>query len=550
MLEQYLQQYFNFSSFRPGQKEIVEAILEGNDVVALMPTGGGKSLCFQLPALMNENVSFVISPLIALMKDQVDSLVARGISATFINSSLQRVESESRLEAIRLGKYKIVYISPERLAQASFLKFLSTLNINLVAVDEAHCVSAWGHDFRPDYLLIKESLSKLPRRPRIAAFTATATPEVQNDIISRLDLQKPAVFVRGFDRPNLKFFVQNYLSSDESFQEAERIIKATPGAAIAYTITRKNAEALALFLREKGISACAYHAGMASEVRNRIQNDFMENRFKVIVATIAFGMGVDKADVRLVLHVGVPSSLEGYYQEAGRAGRDGEGAYCIILPSKKDFSLHYHFVQKSKQDMKSEGKNSDEINYLCAIKFDRLEKMREYVQATNCRRKIILDYFADPVSREYGDVCGNCDVCMNYKWKKYSSSPKKSQRKNHVSEIDHLISDESVGFSGVSQTIMETVRLYKQNYVPEQIAKIRSLGSSTVLGHLTTWYLEGGELEFEKFITKEEEKEILLAMSKADDIQYLSSIKKQLPEEIGYEKIKLVLAKIQRINLD
>ena len=294
MLEQQLKKHFNFSQFRSGQKEIVESIISGKDVVALMPTGGGKSLCFQLPAILDDGISIVISPLIALMQDQVDGLIARGISATYINSSLSFDEISQRLLDIKNGKIKIIYVAPERFGNRQFQKMFADLEVFLLAVDEAHCVSQWGHDFRPDYLNVKEYIGLLKKRPIVAAFTATATPEVKDDIVERLGLRDPDVFVRGFDRPNLKFFVRENLKKKERALEALRIAKSIKGSGIIYAITRKETEELAKFFKAHGVNAAAYHAGMLGSKREKIQNEFMENKFKVIVATIAFGMGVER----------------------------------------------------------------------------------------------------------------------------------------------------------------------------------------------------------------------------------------------------------------
>ena len=334
MLEKNLQKYFNFSEFRPGQREIVEAILDGYDTVALMPTGGGKSLCYQLPAIIADKLTVIISPLIALMKDQVDALNARGIPAVFINSSLTFEEIGENFEKIKKGSVKILYVAPERFGSFEFQKLFSELDIFLFSVDEAHCVSQWGHDFRPDYLEIKKYIRNLKNRPIVAAFTATATPEVQGDIVERLEMKNPKIFIRGFDRPNLKFLVQCDLKTKERYEEILRIIKSLSGSGIVYSLTRKETEVIAKYLKENGIKAVAYHAGMEAKRREKVQEDFMENRIQVIVATIAFGMGVDKADIRYVIHCGMPGSLEGYYQEAGRAGRDGEKAYCVLLHAK------------------------------------------------------------------------------------------------------------------------------------------------------------------------------------------------------------------------
>lgn len=334
-LEGNLKKYFNFEKFRTGQKEIIESIAGGRDTVALMPTGGGKSLCYQLPATAFPGLTVVISPLIALMKDQVDALVARGIAAACINSTLDPADIDRCWEKLVKGEIKILYIAPERLAAPGFARKLRELDISFLAVDEAHCVSQWGHDFRPDYMHIAKQINSLKKRPIVAAFTATATPEVKNDIILRLELREPAVFVRGFDRPNLKFFVEMNLKPKDRYLEVLRLVKSIEGAGVVYALTRKETETLAEFLEENKVSAAAYHAGLPVEKRGKIQDDFMENRFKVIVATVAFGMGVDKADVRFVIHAGMPGSLESYYQEAGRAGRDGGAAFLYLAPRQK-----------------------------------------------------------------------------------------------------------------------------------------------------------------------------------------------------------------------
>lgn len=538
MLEEHLEKHFNFSQFRPGQREVVESVVEGRDVVALMPTGGGKSLCYQLPAVISGKLSIVISPLIALMKDQVDALNARGIGATYINSAMAPEDNRKSLDDIRSGRIKILYIAPERFASDSFREEFSKMDVHLLAVDEAHCVSQWGHDFRPDYLKIKEYINLLEKRPIVAAFTATATPEVKDDIIERLELQNPKVFIRGFDRPNLKFFVQTDLKENQRRSELMRIAKSLEGSGIVYALTRKHTEEIANELNNEGISAVAYHAGLAGEKRNKIQNDFMENKYKVIVATIAFGMGVDKSDIRYVIHCGMPASLEGYYQEAGRAGRDGEGAYCILLHSKRDNATHNFLIQSGRRDMLSQGKTWDEATKIVDVKYDRLEKMKEYVYADACRRKIILKYFDDPDYSASGENCKGCDVCLGWK-KKNASKENFSERKNRKTRNADVLSG----------TVLETVKLYSKGYDAERIAKIRSLGMSTIFEHLVKWYAGGGDFNVEKYVSPAEEKEILSAMSKTGSYQFLSAIKERLPESIGYEKIRMVIAKIQRIKL-
>ncbi|EKD58242.1 MAG: ATP-dependent DNA helicase RecQ [uncultured bacterium] len=537
-LEQELEKYFSFSAFRVGQKEIVESVIAGRDVVALMPTGGGKSLCFQLPAIMSDRVSIVISPLIALMQDQVDALNARGIAATYINSSLSQDEIAERFYEIEKGQTKIIYVAPERFGNPQFQKLFSKLEVYMVAVDEAHCVSQWGHDFRPDYMAIKEYIGMLKSRPIVAAFTATATPEVKDDIVVRLGMTDPDVYVRGFDRPNLKFFVRENLKKKDRIVEALRITKSIPGNGIIYAITRKETEELVKFFAMHGVNAAAYHAGMPAHKRSRIQSDFMENKFKVIVATIAFGMGVDKADIRFVIHVGMPSSPEGYYQEAGRAGRDGEASFCILLHSKSDVSLHNYFIMANKGEMMAQGKDFHQARQVLSIKYARLDKMKEYVSNKSCRRLLLLEYFGDPAVKNHSGNCGGCDVCLDYKWEK-SAQSQDSEKDVKVKKIRK--SKDELG-----ATVFESVKLYQQKYSVDKIAKIRSLGVSTVFGHLTDWYRAGGDLHVEDFVSSQEEDNIIKVLTTTKEFQRLKDVKEKLGDSISYEQIRLVLAKRQR----
>lgn len=529
-----LEKYFYFTQFRPGQEEVINNVIAGKDVLALMPTGGGKSLCYQLPAVMSGKLTIVISPLIALMKDQVDSLRARGISAAFINSALTPQQSEQAVRAVRDGLVKLLYVAPERFSSPIFQRLFSGLDVYLFAVDEAHCVSHWGHDFRPDYLLISKYIKLLKKRPIVGAFTATATPEVKDDIIKQLDLKNPRVFMGGFNRPNLKFFVQSGLKKNHRKKEVLRIVKSIEGSGIVYTITRKEAEETARFLDESGVSAAAYHAGMPASYREKVQNDFKENRFKVIVATIAFGMGVDKADIRFVIHAGMPSSIEGYYQEAGRAGRDGQTAHCVLLHSGADFGLHSHFIYNDRREMLSQGKTWDEINYISDIKSKRLEKIKNYAEQRVCRRKAILDYFSDPDIEKIKSGCGSCDVCINFQWK------------NTAAKLPEEEKDLRGG------TVMESADLYQKGYSPEKIAKIRSLGISTIFGHLLRWYEAGGDFKIDDFISPEEERMILEAAGRVKDEEKgkLKPIKDLLPESISYEMIRMALAKNGRMKVN
>ncbi len=380
-----------------------------------MPTGGGKSICYQLPALLLNGITLVISPLIALMKDQVDSLHAKGIAATFLNSSLPPEEILERTTDIKNGKYKLVYLAPERLSKTGAASAIFQLPVSFIAIDEAHCVSQWGHDFRPDYLLLKNFIAQFKERPIVAAFTATATNEVKADIIERLALREPNTYVRGFDRPNLFFFARQGLPEKERYAEIARLLRKYEGAAIVYAGKRAATEELADYLKEENIMAEAYHAGLDKDVRSRVQENFMNDQTRVVIATIAFGMGVDKPDVRLVIHAHTPASLENYYQEAGRAGRDGEEAYCILLHANKDMALHHYFIQKSYDQMLENGLDVASADAQRQLKHNRLRDVAQFIFSRSCRRKQILAYFDDPAHTELQN-CKTCDVCMDLQW--------------------------------------------------------------------------------------------------------------------------------------
>jgi RecQ family ATP-dependent DNA helicase len=342
-----LREHFGFESFREGQREVIEAILAGHDTVVVMPTGGGKSLCFQLPALMNEGATIVVSPLIALMKDQVDALHARNLPATFINSSVDFEEQKARIAGIRQGKYKLVYVAPERFRSAHFVEALKSVNVSLFAVDEAHCVSTWGHDFRPDFLRLKSAVEEIGR-PQVVALTATATPHVRADIIEQLGLREPRAFVSGFDRPNLSIRVVHTQKEREKIAHVKTLAAAARGGSgIIYSSTRKSVEQVARRLKDAGLSVVAYHAGMDEAERTRAQDDFMSGRVQMIVATNAFGMGIDKADIRFVIHYHLPGSIEAYYQEIGRAGRDGLPSECVLLFNYADKRTQDFFIEGS-----------------------------------------------------------------------------------------------------------------------------------------------------------------------------------------------------------
>lgn len=338
-----LSRYFGFHSLREGQDQVVRAILEGRDALVVMPTGGGKSLCYQLPALCRDGITIVISPLIALMKDQVDALEQKGIPAAMINSSLSGTEQRERLSRLRQGEYKLVYVAPERLGQAGFINSLAELDIDLIAIDEAHCLSQWGHDFRPDYLKIGQVIERL-NSPQVVALTATATPKVREDILTHLKLQNPETIIRGFARDNLEFRISPCDTHKEKYRRLHELA-AKHRTGIIYCSTRKKVDQVYNELKETGAKVVAYHAGMTDEEREQAQDKFISGKANIAVATNAFGMGIDRADVRFVAHFEIPGSLEAYYQEAGRAGRDGEPAWCELLFNHADLRTQEFFIE-------------------------------------------------------------------------------------------------------------------------------------------------------------------------------------------------------------
>lgn len=394
---QILQKFYGYEDFRPGQKKVVESLLNKNDTVAIMPTGAGKSICFQIPALLFEGVTLVISPLISLMKDQVDSLRQLGIAAVYINSSVSKAQLYKDLQNISAGFYKIIYIAPERLTSEYLPDSFKNLNISMVAVDEAHCLSQWGHDFRPSYRNILNFTNSLRIKPIISAFTATATPEVKTDIINLLGLKQANVFVTGFDRPNLYFSVLRGEVKDKFV--IDYVKKHQDEAGIIYVGTRKDVDALQVLLEIKGIKAGRYHAGMTDEERNQMQEDFLYDNLSVMVATNAFGMGIDKPNVRYVIHYNMPKNMEAYYQEAGRAGRDGLSGNCILLYSPQDTQLQKFLISKSTES---------EIRQ--QLEYKRLQSMVDYCHTPQCLRAFILHYFGEFDVEEHCDNCSNCKL--------------------------------------------------------------------------------------------------------------------------------------------
>lgn len=398
-----LKQFFGYTSFRDGQEEVVDALLAKQDVLGIMPTGAGKSICYQIPAIMMSGITLVISPLISLMKDQVNALVQQGVSAAYLNRSLTETQYHKALANAANGKYNIIYVAPERLESNSFLRFALNANISLIAVDEAHCVSQWGQDFRPSYLNINKFISKLNYRPVIGAFTATATDEVKSDIIRLLQLNNPIVVTTGFDRPNLFFSVMRPKNKSETLLKLIRERNNQSG--IVYCSTRRKVEEVCDMLNQKGVQATRYHAGLDDSERVKNQDDFVFDRKSVMVATNAFGMGIDKSDVRFVIHYNMPKNIESYYQEAGRAGRDGEEADCILLYNKADVSTCRFFIENIEDN---ESLSPEQREFFKMREEERLKQMVFYCTTSDCLRGYMLKYFGD----EHKESCGKCSNCL------------------------------------------------------------------------------------------------------------------------------------------
>ena len=396
-----LKVYFGYDTFRDGQEDIINAILSGRDVLAIMPTGAGKSICYQVPALMMSGITIVVSPLISLMQDQVKALNEAGVHAAYINSSLTENQINKALFLAAQGRYKIIYVAPERLTSYTFLDFACHAEISMVTVDEAHCISQWGQDFRPSYLKIVEFVARLPRRPIVSAFTATATEDVKEDIIHILRLEQPKVVVTGFDRENLYYSVERIRRKDDFV--LDYIHNHPQESGIIYCATRKNVDKLFELLFMSGIAVTRYHAGLDNETRKKNQEDFIYDRAPVVVATNAFGMGIDKSNVRYVIHYNMPQSMENYYQEAGRAGRDGEAAQCIMLFSEQDMVINRFLLeQKDFSEM-----DIEDVRLVMERDVWRLQVMERYCKTSECLRNYILSYFGEQPEHPCGH-CGNC----------------------------------------------------------------------------------------------------------------------------------------------
>jgi len=400
---QILKQYFGYDTYREGQEQLIDSILTGRDALGIMPTGSGKSLCFQIPALIMKGITIVVSPLISLMKDQVTALNQAGIHAAFLNSSLTENQYFKALSYARGGRYPIIYVAPERLLTANFLDFALNTEISMVAVDEAHCVSQWGQDFRPSYLKITDFIKQLPKRPVISAFTATATKEVKEDIVDILMLREPELVATGYDRPNLYLGVQ---SPKDKYSAVKNFVDRHPDqCGIIYCLTRKLVEEICQRLTDEGLSVTRYHAGLSDVERKGNQEDFIYDRKQIMVATNAFGMGIDKADVRYVIHYNMPKNLESYYQEVGRCSRDGEPGDCILLYSGQDVITNQFFINNNQDNQELDDVTRELV---MARDRERLRKMTFYCFTNECLRDYILRYFGE----YHSNYCGNCSNCL------------------------------------------------------------------------------------------------------------------------------------------
>ncbi|KMP48331.1 ATP-dependent DNA helicase, partial [Bacillus cereus] len=391
--QELLASYFGYSSFRRGQDETIKNVLDGKDTVCIMPTGGGKSICYQIPALVFEGTTLVISPLISLMKDQVDTLVQNGISATYINSSISIAEANQRIQLAKQGHYKLLYVAPERLDSMEFVDQLIDMKIPMIAIDEAHCISQWGHDFRPSYLHIHRILDYLPEKPLVLALTATATPQVRDDICNTLEINKENTIMTTFERENLSFSVIK--GQDRNAYLADYIRQNQKESGIIYAATRKVVDQLYEDLMKAGVSVSKYHAGMSDSDRNEQQELFLRDEVSVMVATSAFGMGIDKSNIRYVIHYQLPKNMESYYQEAGRAGRDGLDSTCILLYSSQDVQVQRFLIDQST----GESRFSNEL--------EKLQNMTDYCHTEQCLQSFILQYFGEEPKEDCGR-CGNC----------------------------------------------------------------------------------------------------------------------------------------------
>lgn len=422
-----LKKYFGYTSFREGQEEIIDSICSGRDTLGVLPTGSGKSVCYQIPAVILKGVTLVISPLISLMNDQVKNLNIHGIKGIALNSLIPKSKTERIYKSVKNGEYSLIYAAPERLFNDGFLRLCGSISISLVVIDEAHCVSQWGKDFRPEYLRIGEFIEKLPVRPCVAAFTASATPDIREDIEKILGLKNPLRVVTGFDRPNLRFDV---IRTGSKLSKTVELLRERSGSKIVYCSTRRDTDEIYKYLVAAGFNAAEYHAGMESVRRQEARERFISGEAEIIVATNAFGMGIDKPDVRLVLHYSMPADVESYYQQAGRAGRDGLASDCILLFSPTDRRTHEYLIEKTQENPELDKEQADSHR---ALRYKKLDAMQVYCRGEMCYRKYLLDYFG----QNSPDDCGNCGFCLK-KQAQHKAAPSHGMRSTDEAYLSAL----------------------------------------------------------------------------------------------------------------
>ncbi len=518
-LREILRKYWGYEKFLPLQEQAIQSVLDNRDSLVVLPTGGGKSLCFQAPALCMEGVAFIISPLIALMKDQVDALRARGIPARCLNSLSTPDERQELAHLFRSGKLKLLYIAPERLLTEPFLAFLDRTKVSFFAIDEAHCISTWGHDFRPDYRGLQTLKERYPNTP-VHAYTATATPQVRNDIISQLGLVSPEVLVGSFDRPNL---IYRTLTRKEEYSQILGILDRHPSeSGIIYCLSRQKTENLTTALREDGFSVAHYHAGLSDEERKRNQDAFINEDVRIIVATVAFGMGIDKSNVRFVIHMGMPKSLEAYQQESGRAGRDGIPAECWLLYSYGDLIVYRKFAEDSDPDK-------------ARIALQKLRDMYSYCSGHICRHRAILRYFGQDSPHQ---KCYACDICLGpaeLKGAKHQESAAKRTRKERRGQRERTPKDNR------PSTKEKAFELFSHGGSLEEVMEATGRVRSTICGYLVEYIHREGIEDPAPWV----EPGVLLRVREAAQMtgmERLTPIRSHLNNEVTFDEIRIALA--------